>query len=222
MASAPSAERRRRIRPRTPAIRWLVALSIGVAATMSLTGCYGVDYRFLATTTGGSPVAQRCGPMPFFVNPHGATSRRQLDAVIDAARRLEQVTGVDWQFRGYTRERIATGFDPRDRGGRVLVEFTTFSAPGSPAAYGHPKPNGAGDRYLGGYVWLWPSRVSGMTASRLRAVVEHELGHVWGLDHAMAPPERELMNAAPVRRPTYGAGDVVGLRRLTQACRRGS
>ncbi len=40
-------------------------------------------------------------------------------------------------------------------------------------------------------------------------------------DHAGAPPEQVLMNAAPVRRHDYGNGDVAGLRALTAACRPG-
>lgn len=200
----------------------LVVALAGLLATLGLSGCYGVDYRYLAVGPGGTPLAQRCGRMPFYVNPHGASTDAQLDAVVAAARHLEQVTGVDWQFRGYTNERISTGFDPRSNGGRVLVEFTTFQAPGIPVAYGHPKPNGAGDRYLGGYVWLWPSRVRNLSSAQLQAVVEHELGHVWGLDHALAPPEQELMNAAPVRRSSYGGGDLTGLRALTAACRPGT
>ncbi len=204
------------------ALTVVVVAVAGLLATLGLSGCYGVDYRYLATSgPGGAPLAQRCGRMPFYVNPHGAATDAQLDAVIAAARRVEQVTGVDWQFRGYTNERISTGFDPRSNGGRVLIEFTTFDAPGIPMAYGHPKPNGAGDRYLGGYVWLWPSRVRGLSPARLQAVVAHELGHVWGLDHALAPPEQELMNAAPVRRSGYGDGDLTGLRALTASCRRG-
>ena len=186
-----------------------------------LAGCYGVDYRYLVVDGRGAPVAQRCGAMPFRINPHGAEGDWQLVAVVRAVQRLEVVTGVDWRFQGYTNERIATGFDPRLRGGRVLVEFTTFDAPGRPAAYGHPKPSGAGDRYLGGYVHLWPSRIRGLSAGGLEAVVAHELGHVWGLDHASAPPERVLMNAGPARRRDYGGGDVTGLRALAGACRRG-
>lgn len=39
--------------------------------------------------------------------------------------------------------------------------------------------------------------------------------------HALAPPQQELMNAAPVQRSGYGNGDAAGLRALTAACRRG-
>jgi hypothetical protein len=190
-------------------------------AALLVTGCYGVDYRFLAVGGGGTPVAQRCGSMPFRINPHGADAEWQLVAVVRAVQRLEATTGVDWRFDGYTGERIATGFDPRLDGGRVLIEFTSFDAPGTPSAYGHPKPSGVGDRYLGGYVYLWPSRIRGLSSTQLRALVEHELGHVWGLDHPSAPPEQELMNAAPLRRADYGYGDLAGLRTLTASCRQG-
>lgn len=111
-------------------------------AALLVTGCYGVDYRFLAVDGGGTPVAQRCGSMPFRINPHGADAEWQLVAVVRAVQRLEATTGVDWRFDGYTGERIATGFDPRLDGGRVLIEFTSFDAPGTPSAYGHPKPSG--------------------------------------------------------------------------------
>ena len=216
MPSPSTGERRRR---RVPAL-----LAGGLLALLALTGCYGVDYRYLAMAGGvgsSTPLAQRCGPMPFRINPHGAGADWQLAAVVQAVKRLEVVTGVDWRFQGYTDERIATGFDPRLAGGRVIIEFTTFQAPGTPSAYGHPKPSGAGDRYLGGYVWLWPSRIRSLSASALRALVEHELGHVWGLDHATAPPEQVLMNAAPVRRLDYGTGDLTGLLTLTASCRSG-
>ncbi len=198
------------------------ALSAGLLrAALLVTGCYGVDYRFLAVGGGGTPVAQRCGSMPFRINPHGADAEWQLVAVVRAVQRLEATTGVDWRFDGYTGERIATGFDPRLDGGRVLIEFTSFDAPGTPSAYGHPKPSGVGDRYLGGYVYLWPSRIRGLSSTQLRALVEHELGHVWGLDHPSAPPEQELMNAAPLRRADYGSGDLAGLRTLTASRRQG-
>ena len=158
--------------------------------------------------------------MPFRINPHGADAEWQLVAVVRAVQRLEATTGVDWRFDGYTGERIATGFDPRLDGGRVLIEFTSFDAPGTPSAYGHPKPSGVGDRYLGGYVYLWPSRIRGLSSTQLRALVEHELGHVWGLDHPSAPPEQELMNAAPLRRADYGSGDSE-LRTLTASVGKG-
>lgn len=195
-------------------------VAVLVLGASLLAGCYGMEYRFLAVGGGGAPVAQRCGPMPFRINPHGAAGEWQLVAVVRAVQRLEAATGVDWRFQGYTSERIATGFDPRAHGGRVIVEFTTFDAPGRPAAYGHPKPSGAGDRYVGGYVYLWPSRIRALSPSGLRALVAHELGHVWGLDHADDPPEQVLMNAAPVRRDDYGNGDLAGLRALTGSCRR--
>ena len=111
MPSSWTRERRRR-----PASALLAGLLVGAVL---LTGCYGVDYRYLARGGGGAPVAQRCGPMPFRINPHGAAGEWQLVAVVRAAQRLESVTGVDWRFQGYTNERIATGFDPRLHGGRV-------------------------------------------------------------------------------------------------------
>ena len=134
--------------------RRATAFVLVVLGASLLAGCYGMEYRFLAVGGGGAPVAQRCGPMPFRINPHGAAGDWQLVAVVRAVQRLEAATGVDWRFQGYTSERVGTGFDPRAHGGRVIIEFTTFDAPGRPVAYGHPKPSGAGDRYLGGYVYL--------------------------------------------------------------------
>ena len=55
-----------------------------------LAGCYGVDYRYLARGGGGAPVAQRCGPMPFRINPHGAAGEWQLDAAVHNLRKLHR------------------------------------------------------------------------------------------------------------------------------------
>ena len=104
-----------RERRHLPATALLVLALVG---SLLLTGCYGVDYRYLAVDRGGAPIAQRCGPMPFRINPHGAHSDWQLVAVVRAVQRLEAVTGVDWRFQGYTNERVASGFDPRAHGGR--------------------------------------------------------------------------------------------------------
>ena len=76
-----------------------ITATVVLAFTVLCAGCYGFDYRFLATAAGGSPVAQRCGPMPFTINPHGAQARWQLDAVVTAVKRL----GADEQRRAASR-----------------------------------------------------------------------------------------------------------------------
>ena len=45
-----------------------------------------------------------------------------------------------------------------------------------------------------------------------RLILEHELGHVLGLDHV--DDTRELMNAEYVGQPGFGPGDTQGLREL--------
>ena len=45
-----------------------------------------------------------------------------------------------------------------------------------------------------------------------QAIVDHEFGHVVGLDHVHDP--RELMNEDNVGLTTYGPGDREGLARL--------
>ena len=71
-----------------------VLLASALLGAMLFTSCYGVDYRYLAMGGGGAPIAQRCGPVPFRINPHGAAGEWQLDAIEGLN------AGVLWHQRG--------------------------------------------------------------------------------------------------------------------------
>jgi hypothetical protein len=182
-------------------------------------------YAFTMTQPGShQPVGwDPCSTIPYVVNPDGAPDDWQ-DLVADGTHDLEQATGLRFRDGGTTGDR-----DFRDRTGLfgkpepVLIGWATETE----------MPDLAGDvAGLGGSAAI-ESRpghltyVTGMVAldrdyfaqldeagdrTEMRAILDHELGHVVGLAHVH--DRGELMYDDNVGRTTFGPGDLQGLARV--------
>ncbi|GAA1478240.1 hypothetical protein GCM10009623_26860 [Nocardioides aestuarii] len=181
------------------------------------------SFRFLRTQRGSQqPVAwDPCEPIRYVVNPQGAPDG--WPALID-----EAVADVEW----------ATGLDLVDLGTSDARPFApTYGAVARPVVIGFADETeiadlagdtaGVGgsiaqtgvldrDYYVSGSVALDTAvfddaRVESQFES-MRAIVQHELGHVLGLDHVDDPGE--LMFGSNLGRTGWGRGDLEGLARL--------
>lgn len=210
---------------RAQAIRSLVgagAERLGVVPEVARSG----PHAFLATQPGsGEPVGyDPCRPVEIVVNPDGAPeSWRSL--VATAVERTSQATGLRLEVVGETDDRTIT-----DRGAGpgaappVLVAWADeeevpelegdVAGIGGSTAVGFP----AGRQYFTtGIVVLDTddfAEIEGRLGGRdqMQAIVDHEFGHLVGLDHVDDPGE--LMYAENVGRTDYGPGDREGFARL--------
>ncbi|MCW2795515.1 MAG: hypothetical protein JWM79_1012 [Nocardioides sp.] len=164
-----------------------------------------------------------CESIPYVVNPDGAPDGWQ--ALVDASTAdLEKATGFKFQDNGTTDDR-----DFQNRTGMfgkpepVLIGWATEDE----------VPELAGDvAGLGGSAAIESrpghlSYVTGMVAldrglfqeldaagdpTPMRAILDHELGHVVGLAHVDDP--NELMYGDTLARSTFGPGDLQGLAKV--------
>jgi hypothetical protein len=190
------------------------------------------SHAFLHTQRGGAdPIAyDPCRPISYLVNdrtaPPGAVA-----LVAEAFEDVSKYTGLVFEYEGLTDEKPVEDRAPfledlyGDRWAPVLVAWSdevelprladrVLGIGGSTAATGIGTSAYA---YVTGSVAL-----DGPDMARLlhregwasaRAVVEHELGHLVGLDHVRSTGE--LMNGTTQIRVTgFQAGDQVGLQRL--------
>lgn len=184
-------------------------------------------FAFLMTQRGsGEPVGyDPCRPVEYVVNPAGAPEGWE-DLVESSVARTEAATGLSFRYRGTTEERP---FNPLVRG--------PFSGSRRPAVIGFADEeeiadlagdvaglggslavrDGVGrDYYVTGSVALdvavFDDARMGRDRAALEAILDHELGHLVGLDHVEDPGE--LMFEQNFGRTGYGPGDLEGLARL--------
>jgi hypothetical protein len=186
-------------------------------------------YAFVAHQQGdpSEPVAwDPCRPIHYVINPAGGPPGA-VGLVEQAVARVEQVSGLVFQYGGETGERphwdspvlpIIGARKP------VLVSWAgqgeVPQLSGEVAGIGGSVPVGTGDgrlRYATGGITLDTDSFAALAARpdgqrEERAIVLHELGHVLGLAHVADPAE--LMNADNLGQLEFGPGDLAGLAKL--------
>jgi hypothetical protein len=189
----------------------LVVVVVRVAAG----GLGGGSYKFLATQ-GDDPVTwDHCRAIRFQVNPKGAPEGWR-EVVDDAVQDIEEASGFVFLDLGTTTKTQLIGeryagndWEP------VLIlwsdRYQTGLLDGGVIGRGGSAPIDVNGRlrYVIGQVWL-DSTIEGRFESQM--VLEHELGHVLGLDHS--PSRGELMYAGYHGQDGLGRGDIAGLERL--------
>jgi hypothetical protein len=188
-------------------------------------------YAFVATATDGDPVAyDPCRPIHYVVNsrtapPDGSRLLREAIAKVSAA------TGLVFVADGPTDEPPSDDRAPfqmaryGDRWAPVLVAWTdpaevpslagdvVGQAGSIPVSLG---TNRAPEVFVSGVVSLDGPQIGEevlpRSAATSRAIIQHELGHLVGLDHV--DDTAELMNPTTSELTDWGPGDLQGLARL--------
>jgi hypothetical protein len=143
----------------------------------------------------------------------------------EAMRRVTQVSGIRFRFRGKTTVVPRPGY-----GGPGLNQMVVaWASPRQSRGLVYPGVSGVGgtsqsrSRLLSGYV-LINTQFSGTAdpgfaeGASQGLVLMHELGHVVGLDHS--PNRRQIMYfASALPAAVWGAADIRGLRKVGSRCR---
>ncbi len=199
---------------------WVIgALVAGVVVVLLqvlvLRSAGGNSYAFIATQ-GDHPVTwNHCQAIRYQVNPKGAPSNWE-EIVRSAIDDVEEASGFVFADRGTTVKRSLIGgryegneWEPvlimwSDRYQDQMLDGSTIGLGGSGAI----EVNGT-RRFVVGQVSL-DSNVRDPEQTKL--VLEHELGHVLGLDHVR--DEDQLMYPGITGQKELGRGDIAGLKRL--------
>lgn len=187
-------------------------------------------YKFLQLQEGSDqPVAwDPCRPVRYVVNPNGAPPGG--DALIaEAVERTSAATGLVFEYEGETDEfwtEDREAFQPDrygDRWAPLLIAWDTAAEVpefgGDVAGFGGAVMVSDKSGKLvsvTGAVTLSAAHlgdsISADDPNAVRAIVQHELGHVLGLDHV--DDQSELMNPRYSGQLDWGTGDLAGLAAL--------
>jgi len=184
-------------------------------------------YEFLATQRGSeAPVGyDPCRPIEYAVNPTGGPSDWE-ELIDDAVAHTEWATGLDFVDVGTTDERpfnpmragpfgggrrpVVIGFADDDEIRGLAGDIAGLGGSGS------ARDSLGRDYFVTGSIALdtdvFDTRSSGPQRANLQAIVDHEFGHVVGLDHVEDPGE--LMYKSNLGQTDYGPGDLEGMARL--------
>jgi hypothetical protein len=221
--SAPSGDRptRRRL---------AVAVVLGLVAAVLVVGRLGASdpdpvYKFIETVDGRPVTYSSCRPIQVSVYPAGGPSDAEA-LVREAVDQMRSATGLDivvagafggyapnWNFEDgpvYPDDPISISWQDGEAIARLTDDIAGLG--GSRVLTGPRKRLVAGTVALSrDYYALLEERND---HSEALAVLLHELGHVFGLDHVDSP--RELMYHDNNGQTGFGPGDLEGLRLLGQ------
>jgi hypothetical protein len=213
---------------------WLVTAQGDVltrAATVATSG----SYAFLSKTLSGRPMRYNpCSAVRYVINPAGAPAGA-VDEVREAFRRLGAATGMTFVDAGTTTEthiKIGTGvrlsYQPTRYGNvwaPILISWVSASA--EPVLAGNVLGYGGSTSYwtsltdqayvTGEVVFdrdlslVRPGFGPGLTRGNL---VQHEIGHVAGLDHVQDRGQVMYPSISTSSPDGYGPGDRAGLAQL--------
>ncbi|MEP6814495.1 MAG: hypothetical protein ABI873_02960 [Marmoricola sp.] len=170
------------------------------------------SYRFMATQPGSPAVPvgyNPCHPIRVTINFRDAPVNA-IDLVTTTLRHINTVSGLRLEFAGASLDR------PRgSRVGPVLVAWSNTTE--DPALEGALGLGGSGSYttnygtkyYVSGTVTLDTKAFRAIPHWEQQAVVDHEFGHVVGLDHV--DDTGQLMSAHGHGRTTFSHGDLTGL-----------
>ncbi len=185
------------------------------------------EFKFLVTQRGSdAPVGyDPCRPVEYAVNPAGGPPDWE-ELVDTAVAHTEWATGLELRDVGPTEERP---FNPMRSGpfgstdDPVIIGFADSEEigglSGDVAGLGGSvatRDTLGRDYFVTGSIALdtdvFEDASDGPERSNLQAIVDHEFGHVVGLDHVDDPAE--LMYESNVGITDYGPGDLEGMARL--------
>lgn len=165
-------------------------------------------YEFIATQDrDGAPVTwDPCRPIRYVMNPDGAPPGAE-SLVDEAIARVSAATGLVFVDEGTTDETWTRNRDPYqpdhygERWAPVLLAWSTDAETPALAGYIAGQRGPIGRSAPGG-------------ADNVRSVIQHELGHLVGLDH-VADPGQLMFSESSVT--DWGSGDLAGLHELGSA-----
>jgi hypothetical protein len=181
------------------------------------------SYAFIVTTNAGDPVGwNHCQAIHYVVNPTGAPDD-WAGVVRSSVAEVTDVSGFTFHYDGTSTDRSFTDrtFDPADPPPVLVAWADAAEVPdlaGSTAGIGGSTPERVHSRiqFVTGLVVLDTEAYDRMEQRgderSEELILEHELGHVLGLDHV--DDVDELMNAEYVGQRGFGPGDRKGFELL--------
>jgi hypothetical protein len=196
----------------------------------------GGAFEFLHTQqTSGAPVTwDPCRPIRYVVNPAGAPPGS--DVLLDEAiARTSAATGLQFVNEGPTDETWSRDRDPYlpelygEKWAPVLITWSTqeqvpglagyIAGQAGPVAVSAPNQPRQTMVHVSGTVVLDASDLGAILGQpggpeRVRAVIQHELGHLVGLDHVADVTQLMYSEGNELQSGDWASGDLAGLHQL--------